>query len=64
MPRAPKGKKLPAADRPKADQFRPRLIDLAANPGETNDVAAAHPEIARELAGTLRRHRTQGFSRD
>ena len=64
IPLAPPGKKAPAATGPKADQFRPRLINLAADPGETQDVAAAHPEIAQRLAETLRTHRTQGFSRD
>ena len=64
VPLAPKGKKAPAATGPKADQFRPRLVNLADDPGETQDVAAAHPEIARRLADTLRRHRAQGFSRD
>jgi len=39
-------------------------VNLADDPGETQDVAAAHPEIARRLADTLRRHRAQGFSRD
>ncbi|MBL9202617.1 MAG: arylsulfatase [Opitutaceae bacterium] len=64
VPLAPKGKKAPAATGPKADQFRPRLINLAADPGETTDVSAAHPDIAQRLAETLRRHRAQGFSRD
>ncbi len=63
VPLAPPGKKAPAAG-PKADQFRPRLVNLADDPGETKDVAAAHPEIARQLAETLRLHRAQGFSRD
>jgi arylsulfatase A-like enzyme len=64
VPLAPKGKKAPAATGPKADQFRPRLINLADDPGETNDVAAGHPEIARELAATLKQQRAQGFSRE
>lgn len=64
VPLAPKGKKAPAATGLKADQFRPRLVNLVDDPGETQDVAEAHPEIARRLADTLRRHRTQGFSRD
>lgn len=64
VPLAPPGKKAPAATGPKADQFRPRLINLAADPGETTDVSATHPEIARRLAETLRAHRTQPFSRD
>ncbi|MBL9186226.1 MAG: arylsulfatase [Opitutaceae bacterium] len=64
VPLAPKGKKAPAPAGPKADQFRARLVNLAEDPGETTDVSAAHPEIAQRLAETLRRHRTQGFSRD
>jgi arylsulfatase A-like enzyme len=64
VPLAPKGKKAPAAIGPKADQFRSRLVNLADDPAETNDVSAAHPEIAQRLAETLRRHRAQGFSRD
>jgi arylsulfatase A-like enzyme len=64
IPLAPKGKKAPAATGPKADQFRSRLVHLADDPAETNDVSAAHPEIARRLAETLRLHRAQGFSRD
>jgi len=64
VPLAPKGKKAPAATGPKADQFRPRLVNLADDPGETKDVAAAHPEVAQRLAATLRQQRAQGFSRD
>jgi arylsulfatase A len=64
VPLAPKGKKAPAATGPKADQFRPRLVNLADDPAEAHDVSAAHPEIARELAATLKQHRAQGFSRD
>ena len=64
VPLAPKGKKAPAATGPKAEQFRPRLINLDADPGETTDVSAAHPEVARRLADTLRRYRAQGFSRE
>ncbi len=64
VPLAPKGKKAPAATGPKADQFRPRLVNLLDDPGETKDVSAAHPEIAQHLAATLQQHRAQGFSRD
>ena len=64
VPAAPKGKKAPAATGPKAEQFRPRLVNLADDPAEKNDVAAAHPEIVQRLAETLRLHRAQGFSRD
>ncbi len=64
IPLAPQGKKAPAATGPKADQFRSRLVNLADDPAETNDVSAAHPAIAQRLAETLRLHRSQGFSRD
>ena len=64
VPLAPKGKKAPAATGPKADQFRPRLIHLADDSAEAKDVSAAHPDIAKRLAETLRLHRAQGFSRD
>jgi arylsulfatase A-like enzyme len=64
VPLAPQGKKAPAATGPKADQFRPRLVNLVDDPAEKNDVAAAHPEIATRLAETLRLYRAQGFSRD
>ncbi len=64
VPLAPKGKKAPSATGPKADQFRPRLVNLADDPAESHDVSAAHPEIARQLAATLKQHRAQGFSRD
>lgn len=64
VPLAPKGKKAPSATGPKAEQFRRRLVNLAADPGEAHDVSAAHPEIARQLAATLQQHRAQGFSRD
>ena len=43
---------------------RLRLAETFVISRETQDVAAAHPEIARRLADTLRRHRVQGFSRD
>jgi arylsulfatase A len=64
VPLAPEGKKAPAATGPKADQFRPRLVNLVDDPAEKNDVTAAHPEIAIRLAETLRRQRGHGFSRD
>jgi arylsulfatase A-like enzyme len=33
--------------------YQGRLYDLAADPGETSDVAARHPEVAEDLQGTL-----------
>lgn len=64
VPLAPKGKKGPASTSPKADQFSPRLVNLTEDPAEAHDVAAAHPDIARRLADTLRIQRAQGFSRE
>jgi arylsulfatase A len=58
------GKRAPAANGPKGDQFRPRLVNLADDPGETADVSATHPEVVQRLADTLRRHRAQGFSHE
>jgi arylsulfatase A-like enzyme len=64
VPLAPKSKKAPASTGPKADQFRPRLINLADDPAEAKDVSAAHPEVTRELAATLQQQRAQAYSRD
>jgi arylsulfatase A-like enzyme len=64
VPLAAKGKKAPASTGAKAEQFRPRLINLQDDPAETKDVSAAHPEIVKRLAETLRQQRAQGFSRD
>ena len=64
VPLAPKGKKAPGATGPKAEQFRPRLVNLSEDPSEMNDVSAAHPDVVKRLAETLRAQRTQGFSRE
>ncbi|WP_414660678.1 sulfatase family protein [Horticoccus sp. 23ND18S-11] len=64
VPIAPKGKKAPAATGPKAEQFRPRLVNLSEDPAETTDVSAAHPDVVKRLAETLRTQRAQGFSRE
>jgi len=64
VPLAPKGKKAPAATGPKAEQFRPRLVNLADDPAEVHDVAAAHPEVVKRLAETLRGHRANTYSRE
>jgi len=60
VPFPPPGKAAPAATHPRADQFRPRLVNLVADPTETTDVSAAHPDIVKRLAETLRLHREQG----
>jgi hypothetical protein len=46
------------------DQFKPQLYDLSADPGETTDVAAKYPGIAKELEELLNRYRDGGFSRE
>jgi arylsulfatase A-like enzyme len=45
------GYKLVLTPRPDGD--RRELFDLAADPGETRDVAAREPEVAAELTGLL-----------
>jgi arylsulfatase A len=64
VPFTPAGKKAPAASGPQGDQFRPRLVNLVDDPRETTDVSAAHPDIVKNLADTLRQQRAQGFSRE
>ena len=46
------------------DQFRSQLYDTVANPAETKDVSAEHPEVVAELRDLLRRYRDGGFSRE
>lgn len=56
--------KTPPTKGPKADQFRPQLINLRDDPAETTDVSAKNPEIVKELAVRLKQHRAQGYSRE
>jgi arylsulfatase A-like enzyme len=63
VPLAPPGKKPPGRQGPKGDQFKPQLINLQNDPGETNDVAAEHPDVVKRLSETLRLQRQRGFSR-
>jgi len=63
VPLAPPGKKPPGRQGPKGDQFQAQLINLQTDPGETQDVAAQHPDVVKRLAKILRLQRTQGFSR-
>lgn len=46
------------------DQFRSQLYDTLADPAETKDVSAEHPEVVAELKDLLRRYRDGGFSRE
>ncbi|MEY4132416.1 MAG: hypothetical protein RL592_474, partial [Verrucomicrobiota bacterium] len=45
------------------DQFRSQLYDTVADPAESKDVSADHPEVVAELKDLLRRYRDGGFSR-
>jgi arylsulfatase A-like enzyme/tetratricopeptide (TPR) repeat protein len=42
------------------DAPRPELYDLGADPHETSDVAAQHPDVVRDLAAEIRRHGARG----
>lgn len=53
-----------AARKAHADEFRPQLYNLQDDPGETKDVLAEHPELAKELAALLERYRNGGYSRE
>ena len=53
-----------AVRRSRKDQFRPQLYDTVADPAETKDVSAAHPEVVAELKDLLRRYRDGGYSRE
>ena len=52
------------ARRSRKDQFRPQLYDTMADPSETKDVSAEHPEVVAELKDLLRRYRDGGYSRE
>jgi len=53
-----------AVRRANKDQFRSQLYDTVADPAETKDISAEHPEIVAELKDLLRRYRDGGFSRE
>jgi arylsulfatase A-like enzyme len=42
----------------------PQLYDLRSDPGETNNVAAAHGELVETLASELQKIRSRGFQRE
>lgn len=46
------------------DQFRSQLYDTVADPAETKDLAAEHPEVVAALKDLLRRYRDGGYSRE
>jgi arylsulfatase A-like enzyme len=52
------------ARRSRKDQFRSQLYDTVADPAETKDVSAEHPEVVAELKDLLRRYRDGAFSRE
>lgn len=52
------------ARKSRRDQFRPQLYDTVADPAETKDVSAQHPEVVAELKDLLRRYRDGGYSRE
>lgn len=52
------------ARKARKDQFRSQLYDLEADPAETQDVSAEHPEVIAELMDLLRRYRDGGYSRE
>jgi len=51
------------ARKTRAEQYREQLYDTVADPAETKDVSAAHPEVVKELRALLNRYRNGGFSR-
>lgn len=59
----PDGPVTPAVRRQFGDQFEPRLFDLAADPGETTDLASEHPEVVADLRERLGRIRRSTPSR-
>jgi arylsulfatase A-like enzyme len=54
----------PAQLKALAEEYQPQLYNLQTDPGETNNVLAARPEIARELQALLDRQRDATASRD
>jgi arylsulfatase A-like enzyme len=54
----------PAQLKALAEEYQPQLYDLRTDPGETNNLFAARPAIARELQALLDRQREATGSRD
>jgi arylsulfatase A-like enzyme len=51
------------AKHPRAVEHRPRLVDLATDPGETGDVSAQNPQVVTELKTLLEQCRSATSSR-
>jgi len=54
----------PGARKKNAAQFQPQLYDTLADPAESKDVSAEHPEVVQELTALLNRYRNGGYSRE
>lgn len=54
----------PAVRKSHAVEFKEQLYNLQEDPGETKDVLAEHPDIAKEMAALLNRYRDGGYSRE
>jgi arylsulfatase A-like enzyme len=54
----------PASRRRNAEQYRAQLFNTVADPAETKDVSAQHPEVVKELQALLVRYRDGGYSRE
>jgi hypothetical protein len=59
---APAGGKQPAP-KPAGEPTERQLYNLVQDPGEANNVIAAHPEIEKRLADLFIRYRADGRSR-
>jgi arylsulfatase A-like enzyme len=53
----------PGARKMRADEYKAQLYNTLADPAETKDVSAAHPEVVKELRDLLNRYRDGGYSR-
>ncbi|MBM3882324.1 MAG: DUF1080 domain-containing protein [Verrucomicrobia bacterium] len=62
VPLAPPGRTPPGRQGPRADQFRPQLLNLEADPGEITDVSARYPEVVERLSARLQQHQAQGWA--
>ena len=54
----------PGARKARADEYNKQLYNTQADPAETQDLSAAHPEIVKELRDLLNRYRDGGYSRE